>query len=84
MTEQELHARIASLESQLVDAKVDLNISEDKVRQLEKELAEANARIRQLERDTMTIQTLSLEGDEDNFNPRESGVFNKDAWSKVR
>lgn len=74
MTEQELHARVASLEAQLVDAKVDLNISEDKRRQLEKELAEANRRIRELERDTMTIQTLSLEGDDD-FNPRNTGQF---------
>ena len=75
MTEQELQGKIHALESQLVDAKVDLNISEDKRRQLEKELAEANARIRELERDTMTVQTLSLEGEEQDFDPRETGRF---------
>lgn len=84
MSEQELHARIFALESQLVDAKVDLNISEDRVRELEKELKEANDRIRQLERDTMTVQTLSLEGEEETFDPYESGVFNKNVWSKAR
>jgi chromosome segregation ATPase len=75
MTEQELQAQVNALESQLIDAQVDLNISEDKVRKLEKELAEANARIRELERDTMTIQTLSLDDEDANFDPRNTGQF---------
>ena len=87
MTEQELRSRIDALENQLIDAKVDLNISEEKRRQLEKELMEANARIRELERDTMTVQTLSLEElqvEDESFDPRATGRFNKDAWGNVR
>ena len=80
MTEQELHAKIHALEGQLVDAKVDLNISEDKRRKLERELADANRRIRELERDTMAVQTLSLEGDEEDFNPYETGRF-RSGWN---
>ena len=75
MTEQELHAKIDALEGQLIDARVDLNISEDKVRKLERELAEANARIRQLERDTVTVQTLSLDDEDATFDPRNTGQF---------
>jgi hypothetical protein len=86
MTEQELHARVNALENQLIDAKVDLNISEEKRRKLEAELAEANARIRELERDTMTVQTLSLEAlqEEESFDPRATGAFRKDAWERVK
>ena len=87
MTEHELHGKINALESQLIDAKVDLNISEEKVRELEKELKEANARIRELECDTMTVQTLSLEElqvEDESFDPRATGCFNKDAWGNVR
>ena len=83
MTEQELHARVNALENQLIDAKVDLNISEEKVRELKKELKEANERIRELERDTMTVQTLSIEGlqeEDESFDPRATGRFTR-GWS---
>lgn len=84
MTYEELLKELGLVRIELDDTRIDLNIERSKNEQLTKELAEANRNMRQAECDTMTVKTLTLEGEEDKFDPYESGVFNKDAWSKVR
>lgn len=84
MTYEELLKELGLVRIELDDTRIDLNIERSKNERLTTELTQANRKVRELERSTMTIETLSLEGDEPSFDPRESGVYRKDTWSKVR
>jgi predicted RNase H-like nuclease (RuvC/YqgF family) len=79
-----LNDQVDALQRKLIDAKVDLNIKDERIRELEKRLREAHSALRELEIGTQTMRTLALEGDEEDFDPRQTGTFSKDAWSKVR
>ncbi|MHA1289353.1 MAG: hypothetical protein ACTSPB_18350 [Candidatus Thorarchaeota archaeon] len=85
MTKTEiLNNQIDVLQRKLIDAKVDINIKDERIRTLEKELRVAQFAVRELEIGTHTLRTLALENDEEDFDPRQTGTFSKDAWSKVR
>lgn len=75
---------IDQLERELIDARVDINIKDERIRELEKQLRNAHAALRELEIGTQTMRTLALVEDEDVFNPRQTGTFRTDAWNKVR
>lgn len=79
-----LNDQVDALQRKLIDAKVDLNIKDARILELEKRLREAHSALRELEIGTQTMRTLALEGDEEDFDPRQTGTFSKDAWSKVR
>jgi hypothetical protein len=68
----------------LADARVDVNIKDERIRTLEKELRVARFAVREFEIGTHTMQTLALAEEEEDFNPRQTGAFDKDIWSKVR
>jgi hypothetical protein len=84
MTQNELQAKIDSLESKLMDAKIDCNMKDGRIAELEKQVCEYRFQIRELEIGTQTMHTLKLEEEEETFDPRESGVFHKDTWSNAR
>ena len=75
---------IDQLERELIDARVDINIKDERIRVLEKELRQAQFALRELEIGTQTMRTLTLEGDEESFDPRATGSFKTDAWRKAR
>ena len=75
---------IDQLERELIDARIDINIKDERIRVLERELREAHTALRELEIGTQTMRTLALVDDEDEFNPRQTGAFNKNVWSKTR
>lgn len=75
---------IDQLERELIDARVDINIKDERIRWLEKQLRNAHAALRELEIGTQTMRTLALVEDEDAFDPRQTGAFNKNTWNKVR
>ena len=83
-TFEKLNEQIDVLQRKLIDAKVDLNIKDERIRVLEKELRVAYFKIREFEIGTQTMQTLSLQEDEDSFDPRQTGTFNSDVWRKTR
>lgn len=75
---------IDQLERELIDVRVDINIKDERIRGLEKQLRNAHTALRELEIGTQTMRTLALVEDEDVFNPRQTGAFNKNIWSKTR
>lgn len=81
---ESLRRKVESLESKLMDAHVDLNMKDARISELEKQLREAQFKIRELEMGTQTMRTLALQEEEDSFDPRESGVFHKDTWRGAR
>lgn len=83
-TQEVLQYRVQVLESKLLDAQVDRNMQKNRIEELERQLREAHHKIRELELGTQTMRTLAIAGEEESFNPRESGVFHKDAWKGVR
>ena len=79
--------KIARLQGQLIETKVDLNIERDKVKRLEKQLAEARQQIREYEVGTQTARKLAILGEtEENTgrDPRDTGTFNTDHWRFAR
>jgi len=80
----ELHMQINSLQRELADAHVDLNIKDDRIRELEKELRRVQYSIREFEIDERTIETLALETEEESFDPYATGEFNVNRWRNVR
>ena len=84
MTQEELELKIDSLERKLIDAQIDINMKDDRISELEKQIREYRFQIRELEIGTQTMRTLALEEEEETFDPRESGVFHKDTWSNAR
>lgn len=81
-TVETLNDQVDALQRKLIDAKVDLNIKDERIRVLEKQLREAHSALRELEIGTQTMRTLALVEDEDAFDPRQTGTFNKNVWSK--
>ena len=79
-----LSEQIEHLESQLLDARIDVNMKDARIKTLEEDLRKVHARIRELEIGTQTMQTLALEEVEEGFDPRASGTFNSSIWSKAR
>ena len=81
-TFEKLNEQIDVLHRKLIDAKVDLNIKDERIRVLEKELKVAQFAVRELEIGTHTMRTLALEADEESFDPRQTGAFESDIWRK--
>ena len=81
---ESLRKKVEALESKLLDAQIDINMKNNRISDLERQLREAQFKIRELEVGTQTMRTLTLEGEEESFDPRESGVFHKDTWSNAR
>ena len=84
MTRTELELKIDALENKLMDAKIDCNMKDERIAELEKQVREYRFQIRELEIGTQTMRTLKLEQEEETFDPRESGIFHKDTWSNAR
>jgi len=83
---KELEEKIERLRNIAIELKVDLNIRDQKIRDLERQLAEAHRRERDLVRGTQTMSKLEILGesdDDDGFDPRQTGTFNS-PWAKVR
>ena len=81
-TIEQLNEQVDVLQRELIDAKVDNNIKDDRIRQLEQRLKDAYAKIREYEIGTLTMRTLALEEESDAFNPRQTGTFNSHVWKK--
>ena len=73
---------IEALEQKLIDARIDINMKDARIEELERQLREARFQVRELEIGTQTMQTLALEGEEESFDPRSTGTFNSNAWKK--
>jgi hypothetical protein len=81
---EDLVEEINVLQRELINAKVDLNIKDGRIRELETQLRKAQFAIRELEIGTQTMQTLSLQEEEENFDPRQTGAFDSNVWRKAR
>ena len=81
---ESLRKKVEALESKLMDAQIDSNMKDNRIRDLERQLREAQFKIRELEMGTQTMRTLALQEEEQTFDPRESGVFHKDTWRGAR
>ena len=84
MTLEEHNLKIDQLQRELIDLRVDVNIKDDRILELEKQLRQAHFAIRELEIGTQTMRTLALAEDEASFDPRESGIFHKDTWRNAQ
>lgn len=84
MTLEEHNLQIDKLQRELIDARVDINIKDERIRELEKELRKAQFAIRELEVGTMTMRTLALKEEEESFDPYATGEFKRDNWSNAR
>lgn len=84
MTLEDHNEKIDKLQRELIDARVDINIKDERIRELEKRLREAHQAIRELEIGTQTMQTLSLEGEEESFDPYATGEFSTNRWRNAR
>ena len=84
MTVTAHHDEIDRLQRELIDARVDLNIKDERIRELEAKLRKAQFAIRELEIGTQTMRTLALAEEEDSFDPRATGEFKTDLWRHRR
>ena len=85
-TIRELEEKINRLKTIAIDLKVDLNIRDARIRDLEHQLTEAHRRERNLMEGTQTISKLEILGNSDDDNgqdPRATGNF-KSPWEGVR
>ena len=78
------NALLDSIQRELADARVDINIKDDRIRELEKLLREARFENHELEIGTQTMRTLALEVDEKDFDPRATGEFRTDRWGTAK
>ena len=65
--------------------KVDLNMRDARIRDLERQLEDERRQVRSLEVNTQTVQKLELLGnsdDDDGFDPRQTGTFTS-PWAKT-
>ena len=83
-TVDELNEQVDALQRELIGARVDLNIKDDRIRTLEKELRVARFAVRDMEIGTHTMQTLTLEADESDFDPYATGEYNTNRWRNAR
>jgi len=83
---KELAAQIERYRIVTNDLKVDLNIRDARIRDLERELLNERRQVRSMEIGTQTIRKLEILGeseDDNGFDPRQTGTF-KCQWGKVR
>ena len=83
---RELKKQVERLKTIAIDLKVDLNIRDGEVRELQHQLAKAHDQERSTTRNTQTIDNLKILGDSDDDNgqdPRDTGRF-KSPWEGVR
>lgn len=83
---KKLEAQIVRLKNIAIDLKVNVNIRDDKIRELEHRLTEAHSRERNLMAGTQTISKLEILGNSDDDNgqdPRDTGRF-KSPWEGIR
>lgn len=83
---RKLEATIDRLKRIAIDLKVDVNIRDAKIRDLENQLTEAHRRERNLMAGTQTMSKLEILGesnDDDGTDPRATGTF-KSPWEGVR
>ena len=81
-----LEQQIERLKRIAIDLKVDLNIRDEKIRKLERQLVEAHKRERELMHGTQTMSKLEILGesdDDDGTDPRATGRF-KNPWEGAR
>jgi len=82
MTIEAHNEQIDALQRELIDARVDINIKDERIQELEKQLRKAQFAIRELEIGTQTMRTLALQEEEDSFDPYSTGKFKTDVWSR--
>jgi hypothetical protein len=65
---------------------VDINILQERVKQVTRERDEARNEVRRHELGTQTMRKLQILGEDDGgaFDPRETGAFPKDIWERTR
>ena len=83
---RELKKQVERLRTIAIDLKVDLNIRDGEVRELQHQLAKAYDQERSTADNTQTIDNLKILGDSDDDNgqdPRDTGRF-KNPWEGVR
>ena len=81
---ENLVEEINVLQGKLISARVDMNIKDARIEELEKQLRKAHSAIRELEIGTQTMQTLSLQEEEEDFDPRQTGAFDSSVWRRTR
>ena len=70
----------------IADLQVDINILQEKVKQVTRERDEARNEVRRHELGTQTMRKLRILGEDDagGFDPRETGAFPRNVWEKAR
>jgi len=82
---KELELKVDRLTSIAIGQKVDLNIRDEKIRKLERELAQARSQVRALEIGEQTMRNLRILGDDDDDgSPYNNTGQYKSPWEKVR
>ena len=88
MTHIELLQKLGLAQREVANLKVDVNLKDTRIRELEKQLRAARAEVRGYETGTQTMRKLEILGDSndnDGSNPYNTGKFDSNrAWSKVR
>ena len=83
---RELEAQIERYKNIAIGLKVDLNIRDARIRDLERQLLDESRQVRSLELNTQEVkklEILELSEDEEGFDPYETGQFNS-PWEKTR
>jgi predicted RNase H-like nuclease (RuvC/YqgF family) len=83
---KELEIKIDRYKRIAINLKIDLNIRDERIQKLERDLLEARRQVRSLEVGTQTTNKLEILGvshDDDGTDPYETGQF-KSPWEKVR
>ena len=84
---EDLEDQIDRLKRIAIDLKVDLNIRDDRIRELERQLLNERRQVRSLEVGTQTMNKLEILGvslDDDGTDPYATGQFKRSPWEKVR
>ena len=87
MSNEKLVERLDVLEREVIDLKVDCNIKDERIRQLEKDLASARRQIREYEVGTQTMRKLQILGNSDDdtgYDPYGSANDRPKPWEKAR
>ena len=83
---RELEAEIERLKNIAIGLKVDLNIRDAKIRDLERELLNESRQVRSLELNTQEVKKLEILGESEDDNggsPYDTGRF-KSPWERVK
>ena len=81
-----MQEELRKLREENVDLKVDLNIRDARIKELETELRKAHAELREQVRSTQTMRKLEiLQSDDDTgVSPYDTGILRKSPWENVR